>query len=142
MAALEVKETELVQSEQLLELEQGEWEGRVRRECFTPELTAQFAADPWGLGWNFAPPGGESQRQVEERMLAYLREEVLPRLSPDAPAIVVSHGMAQKCLLRGLLNSLPTMSRNIAMGNTSVTEVGFLPSADGGVSDGTWHILR
>lgn len=80
--------------------------------------------------------------QVEERMLAYLREEVLPRLSPDAPAIVVSHGMAQKCLLRGLLNSLPTMSRNIAMGNTSVTEVGFLPSADGGVSDGTWHILR
>ena len=46
-AVPQVKETELVQSEQLLELEQGEWEGRVRRECFTPELTAQFAADPW-----------------------------------------------------------------------------------------------
>ena len=36
-----------MQSEQLLELEQGQWEGAVRRECYTPELTAQFAADPW-----------------------------------------------------------------------------------------------
>lgn len=43
----QLDEAELVQSEQLLELEQGQWEGAVRRECYTPELTAQFAADPW-----------------------------------------------------------------------------------------------
>lgn len=41
----------LVQSEQLLELEQGEFEGAVRRECFPPELIASFAADPWVSEW-------------------------------------------------------------------------------------------
>lgn len=64
----------------------------MRRECFTPELTAAFAADPWGLAWDFAPPGGESQRQVEQRMSEYLVQQVLPHVRPDAPAIVVSHG--------------------------------------------------
>lgn len=76
----------------MLELDQGEWEGAVRRECFTPDLTAAFAADPWGLAWDFAPPGGESQRQVEQRMAEYLVQQVLPHARPDAPAIVVSHG--------------------------------------------------
>lgn len=33
--------------------------------------------------------------------------------------------MAIKCLLRGILNSLPSMSRNISMGNTGIIEVGF-----------------
>jgi broad specificity phosphatase PhoE len=133
-----------VQSEQLLELEQGQWEGAVRRECFTPELTARFAADPWGLAWTFAPPGGESQKEVEERMAKYLRQVVLPGLRPGAPAIVVGHGMALKCLLRHLLGSLPTMSRNIAWNNTACTEIGFVPAPGNGSggSEGTWHILR
>lgn len=56
---------------------QGAWEGRVRSKCFTPELTAQFAADPWGAAWEFQPPGGgESQKEVEERMTAYLAGQV------------------------------------------------------------------
>ncbi len=49
---------------------------------------------PQGLGWNFAPPHGESQRQVEQRMTQYLVQQVLPHARPDAPAIVVSHGEA------------------------------------------------
>ncbi|KAL4424511.1 hypothetical protein ABPG77_006820 [Micractinium sp. CCAP 211/92] len=170
LAALQLDPSCLVQSERLLELEQGEWEGAVRRECYTPELTARFAADPWGLAWNFSAPGGESQRQVEARMLAYLAECVLPGLEPGDRAIVVSHGMAIKCLLRGILNSLPSMSRNISMGNTAITEVGFVPRKGGGSSgssngsteataaaaaaaghggvspgplgEGTWHVLR
>lgn len=77
--------------------------------------------------------------------------------------------MAIKCLLRGVLNSLPSMSRNISMGNTSITEIGFVPrkggsssggsngsvekvaaaaaAGHGGISpgplgEGTWHVLR
>mgnify|MGYP001810320319 CR=1 FL=1 len=37
----------LTTSEQLLELDQGEWQGLRRHECYTPELTAAFTADPW-----------------------------------------------------------------------------------------------
>lgn len=51
-----------------------------------------------GLAWNFAAPGGESQRQVEGRMLAYLAECVLPGLEPGDRAIVVSHGEAGRGL--------------------------------------------
>ena len=105
-------------------------------------------------------------------MAEFLTQRVLPSLSPGAPAIVVGHGMAIKCLLRGVLSSLPTMSRSIATGNTSITELGFVPSpaahnggstgaangsseskggkGGGGVGinatlascGGTWHILR
>lgn len=39
---------------------------------------------------------------------------------------------AIKCFLRGLLHSLPTMSRNIRLVNTAVTELGFMPRAAGG----------
>ncbi|KAI7842584.1 hypothetical protein COHA_003688 [Chlorella ohadii] len=124
MQALDVPTDKLTSSEQLLELDQGQWEGAVRRECFTPELTAAFAADPW--------------RQVEQRMTQYLVQQVLPHARPDAPAIVVSHGMAIKSFMRGVLHSLPTMSRNIALANTSVTEVGFIPAkhSSSGTSNG------
>ena len=102
-------------------------------------------------------------------MAEFLTHRVLPSVTPEAPAIVVGHGMAIKCLLRGVLSSLPTMSRSIATGNTSITELGFVPSptAHNGSSNatssgnhsggkggsvginatlagcgGSWHILR
>lgn len=58
LRCVQVPEGALTQAEQLLELDQGRWEGAVRAECFTPELTAAFAADPWGRAWEFTPPGG------------------------------------------------------------------------------------
>lgn len=75
---------------------QGEWQGLVRSQCYTPELTAAFTADPWGTAWHFTPPGGESQHAVEARMTAYILGEVLPGLTPEAPAVLVGHGMAIK----------------------------------------------
>jgi len=45
-----------------------------------------------GAAWHFAPPSGESQWQVEQRMLACLTELVLPALAPGELAIVVGHG--------------------------------------------------
>ena len=66
-------------------------------------------------------------------MACYVRQTVLPRLAPGgAPAVVVSHGMAIKCLLRCLLNSDPTMSRNISLANTAITELHFRPGTGGG----------
>mmetsp|Transcript_8449 Transcript_8449/g.21132 ORF Transcript_8449/g.21132 Transcript_8449/m.21132 type:complete len:227 (-) Transcript_8449:277-957(-) len=122
-------------SEQLLELSQGEWEGALRAACYTPQQVAVIERDPW----NFAPPGGESQRMVEERMAAYIRACVLPAIEAGGPpALVVTHGLAIKCFLRSVLNSSPAMSRHIHTDNTSVTEVAWSPDAD----DGGWEVRR
>ena len=60
------------------ELDQGEWEGAVRARCYTPDLTAAFAADPWGLAWTFAAPGGESQKQVRTSTSCCVRQRRRP----------------------------------------------------------------
>ncbi len=68
-------------------------EGAPRAECYTSAVLARIDADPW----NFAAPGGESQKDVEERVAAYVLQKVLPRTKPGgAPAVVVAHGLVIK----------------------------------------------
>jgi hypothetical protein len=40
-------------------------EGRPRQECYTPQVLQQIQAD----SWSFAAPGGESQKQLEDRVV-------------------------------------------------------------------------
>lgn len=64
-------------TEAIQELGQGQWEGRNRNEIYTPALVPVVnSAQP-----DFRPPGGESQRQVEFRMIEFLNNVVLPRAS-------------------------------------------------------------
>eukprot|EP00775_Hariotina_reticulata_P012302 gene12302-12438_t len=68
-------------------------EGKPRPECYPPETLAVIKADPW----NFAAPGGESQRQVEHRVTAFIEQSVLPTVSYGGPpGVVVFHGLAIK----------------------------------------------
>jgi hypothetical protein len=71
-------------------------------------------------------------------MLQYVTEVILPQTTPDRPALVFTHGLAIKCLLRGILGSSPAMSRRFLLDNTAVTELGYQPE---GAEQG-WHILR
>mmetsp|Transcript_37447 Transcript_37447/g.83328 ORF Transcript_37447/g.83328 Transcript_37447/m.83328 type:complete len:229 (-) Transcript_37447:974-1660(-) len=122
-------------SKELLEVSQGQWEGALRADCYTPEVLARIANDPW----RFAAPGGESQKEVEERMSTFIRDVVLPNSTLDGPpALVFSHGLAIKCFLRGVLSSSAAMARKIAVGNTSITEVAWVEA--GGMSG--WQLLR
>ena len=50
-------------SDELLEIDMGEWVGNDRFEKYTPEVYSLINADPW----NFKPDGGESQKDVEGR---------------------------------------------------------------------------
>ena len=46
---------------------------------------------------HFAPPGGESLHDVEQRMMRFIVGEVLPRVELDGPSgIIVTHGLAIK----------------------------------------------
>lgn len=113
----------------LLELHQGEWEGKLREATYTPETLAVINADCW----NFTAPEGESQRTVEERMHRWITKEILEKAKGDYRVAVFGHGVAIKCFLRGILNSSPSMTWKIALGNTSITS--FKYDCNG------WHLL-
>lgn len=43
-------------------------QGKLRSECYTPEVSASIEKDPW----NFAAPGGESQHEVGRTIWLWL----------------------------------------------------------------------
>jgi probable phosphoglycerate mutase len=82
--------------DRLREIHYGHWEGRLWLDLpqTDPEGHAARAADPW----NWQPAGGESYRQLSERVASWLAE-----MTNDA--VVVSHGGVSK-VLRGLVLQL------------------------------------
>lgn len=60
--------------EALQELSQGQWEGRLRTEVYTREIL-QLMNNTMP---DFRAPGGESQRQLEFRMVEFLNNILLP----------------------------------------------------------------
>lgn len=129
---------ECVQSEQLLELDMGEFAGQPRSLVYNEETLKIIHQDII----NFRPPGGESQRDVETRMISYILENIA---SGDSPTInfVSTHGLAIKCVLRHILDSSPTMTRKIITDNTSMTEIVYTPEHTTTNRDHAgWQLLR
>ena len=60
--------------EELLEIEMGAWAGKDRKSTYTPEVLSQIRERPLDFA---APGGGESQREVEERVARCIESEVL-----------------------------------------------------------------
>ena len=78
----------------LLEIDVGQWEGR----RYGDIIAEQGAILDTGRRlFNVPIPGGETYEDIAVRLCAWL-----PRLSPDRPALVISHGMTAR-VLRGLL---------------------------------------
>lgn len=104
---------------ELLELSQGEWEGQVRKDIYTPDQLSIVRSDPY----DFRPPGGESQRDVETRMYAWLNEvvETYDRADKQVSVGAFTHGFAIKTLVRGILQSSPIMTYRTIIHNTSLT---------------------
>ena len=126
---IEFPVNKIILSEDLLELDQGDWEGQPRSEIYTSEMLAMINAN----NWEFTPPHGESQRMVEERMYSVVeRNLLLPAPKPETVAIF-GHGMAIKCLLRKILGSSPSMTYKMVLGNTSITRLQYHSNG--------WHFI-
>ena len=121
----------------LQEICMGEWSGKERSRCYTESARAAMRADPAG----FAPPGGESQAEVEARVAACVKR-IMGGLDLGAPpGVAVAHGLAIKCFLRGVLHADVDSfaARNIGLANTGIVEV----AHDGRVANrDAWHVLR
>lgn len=121
-------QAQLVIDETIEELCQGDWEGRPRGECYTPETMEAIKRD----NWNFKAPNGESQKEVEERMLRFIHE--WQQNKGEAVNAVFTHGIAIKCSLRGIYDWLPEMTYRTAIENTSLTVMRH--------QQGLWHVDR
>jgi len=113
----------------LQELDQGDWEGADRKATYTPEVVKEIQADPW----NFKAPHGESQRDVEERMLEWTCENITTRYRTEDSVGVFTHGIATKCFLRGVLNFDPENTYKLHIDNTAITTLKH--------DDKGWHVL-
>ncbi|KAJ4961289.1 hypothetical protein NE237_021199 [Protea cynaroides] len=70
---LNFAEEQIQSSDALIDMSQGQWEGYLRSEVYTPEMLSlidRFQPD-------FSAPSGESLRQVEFRMIQFLNSTVL-----------------------------------------------------------------
>ncbi|TKG94299.1 histidine phosphatase family protein [Puteibacter caeruleilacunae] len=104
-------------SENLEELSQGEWEGQPRDKIYTPEQIKIIKSD----NYRFKAPGGESQEEVENRMFLILEEIIAEHT--DETVVIISHGIALKCLLRKILDSSPAMTSKISLANCSISKL-------------------
>jgi broad specificity phosphatase PhoE len=122
-AIAESLELELRIEQGLVEYHLGSWEGKTYRELHeTHKLWDEMRRDP-----DFAPHGGESPRQVTERITAVLR-----RIGEDHPGervIVVTHGGALSMALAAILEGDYTRWRRV-MSNCAVSELVFEPAPE------------
>lgn len=79
----------------------------------------------------FRPPGGESQNDVEQRMTDFIKDGILDRYE-DGNFLVVGHGVAFKCFIRGVLGSDARMTHKLGIDNLSVTRLTYTRGDSGG----------
>lgn len=105
-------------SEEIQELSQGDWEGKLRSEIYTTERLAEINSNQW----LFKAPNGESQKEVEERMMSFIENNIISQYS-EGNFLIVGHGMAFKCLLRGILDISSKMAYKLLIDNVSTTKL-------------------
>ncbi|MDP1694012.1 MAG: histidine phosphatase family protein [Candidatus Woesearchaeota archaeon] len=123
---------EIIFSDDLIELSQGDWEGRSKTEIYTAETLALINSD----NWNFTPPNGESPKVVEERMLKFVTKEILP-LDKDGKTIscgIFTHGVAIKCLLRGIMEFTPKITYRVWIDNAGIIKLQY--------RNGKWYVMN
>lgn len=100
----------------------GQWEGKTFSELQeTHQLWEQIARDP-----DFAPHGGDSPRQVVDRLTSCLRR--IAKRHPRERIIAVAHGGA---LSLGLAELLPKLDRwKLMMKNCAVSELVLEPEPE------------
>ncbi|RMF40185.1 MAG: histidine phosphatase family protein [Alphaproteobacteria bacterium] len=74
----------------LIEMDFGDWEGRIGAELLADPACAYRPVEEWG--WDFRPPGGESPRQMAGRLLALLA-------TLGGPHLLITHRGVMRCIL-------------------------------------------
>lgn len=76
----------------LIEMDFGDWEGRIGAELLADPACAYGPVETWG--WGFRPPNGESPAEMAERLAPALAEA-----AARAPCLLVLHRGVMRCIL-------------------------------------------
>lgn len=97
---------------ELQEISQGDWEGRNRHEPLRlADGSLETYTRPQSRGWDGQVSGGESNREVGERMVSaalYLGAE-----HPDSDVALFTHDYALRCMTAVLHNDLERLHRSV-----------------------------
>lgn len=103
-------------TQDLRELDFGEWTGKSIWEMNEkdPELFRKWQEDPW----NISPPGGETFRELTERVMKIL-ESIFERHNGDN-ILVVSHAGPIKAMIFGLISATGKAYWNLKISHNTV----------------------
>lgn len=103
---------------ELQELDQGEYVGRLRTEIYTPETLAEIGRQ----GKDFKLPGGESMNDVGIRKLKWVHDTIpITSESDNLRTFVFGHGVAIKTLASTLQDWPHSKTYESFVDNTSIT---------------------
>ena len=109
----------IITTSELLEMSQGDWEGKPYKEVQTPEVLKEMKR----IHWEFKAPNGESQKDLEKRKYDWVWKNLIANKREDLTVGMFGHGMAIKCFLRGVMKSDPSMTYKIVIDNCSITRI-------------------
>ena len=114
----DVKHLRFTRDHRVTEKSHGDWEGKLKKEVFTPEVLALKTK------WDFKSGDkikGDSAKEVTKRMTNWVKETA--KKHPNERIIVFSHGYAIRCLATSALNLNWEAHQATTVGNTSVTVI-------------------
>ena len=116
--AYKITDSEILYTDELNEVDQGDWQGKTRAEILTPEMLDQIVAE----SPHFRPPNGETHKEAEVCMENFVQENILEKYS-EGTFLLVGHGLSFKCFLQGVMGFDPKMTYKIGCSNTSISRL-------------------
>jgi 2,3-bisphosphoglycerate-dependent phosphoglycerate mutase len=99
---LNLDKLRVVKDEALNERDYGEFTGKNKWEIKKRFGEEKFLAIR--RGWNFPIVGGETLKDVYNRVIPYYESEILPRLKDGKNVLIVAHGNSLRALIKNLEN--------------------------------------
>ena len=88
----------------LMERHYGELQGLEKGYC--AERWGRGQVQLWRRSYDQAPPGGESQKNLTERVIPYFWEQISPCLDQNQNVLVAAHGSPLRALMM-IIKGLP-----------------------------------
>ncbi|MBU1000006.1 2,3-bisphosphoglycerate-dependent phosphoglycerate mutase [Patescibacteria group bacterium] len=99
---LGIQDLETIENAALNERDYGDFTGKKKLEVKKKYGEKQFLR--WRRGWNCPIPGGETLKDVYQRVSPYYEKRILPELKKGKNVLIVAHGNSLRALVKYLEN--------------------------------------
>ena len=100
LKAINQNNIKIIENKALNEWFYGDLQGMNKDEC--RQKWGEELVQTWRRSYELGPPGGETLKETEERVLPYYLSEIHPMLMQDMNVIVAAHGNSLRSLIKYL----------------------------------------